>query len=187
MEIVFGLEEISVDAFIYPLIADLPRIIKLYPIGTTQDFKTKEYPMKIKIFCTGEFNIGVKLISITSYSVIINNDYSSGVIGCLGNIEKVYKLSLTPSNSLNRKYPLYQLLENVYVSNIIGTAGWKEYALVFVKTHNTRLIIIRDNIIIYQSIGTSKRVLIEELLADMNAGRTELLELPIERIKSARK
>jgi hypothetical protein len=189
MEIIFELEKISVDALIYPLIADLPRIIKLYPINNIpHSFKTKEYPIRINIYRGDNYSIGVKLIHIKRWATINDGNYSDAIIKAFNKIEKHYRSRsrdiIDPSN---RKYPLYQLLENVFIADVFKTVIWKEYVLVFVKTYGTRLIIIRDDIIIYQSIDPRRKILVRDLLADMNAGRSGLLELPIERIKSAKR
>jgi hypothetical protein len=189
MEIVFELEKIPVDALIYPLIADLPRIIKLYPLNNIpHGFMTKEYSIKISRCIVGDnYSIGVRLLHFKRWEAVYNDDYSDALIRSLNDIERRYQSNMMVTNSPNRKYPLYQLLENVYITLGVKTFDWKGYTLVFIKSNDIRFLILRNDEIIYRSIGTDMRTLVKELLADMDAGRTGLLELPIERIKSARK
>jgi hypothetical protein len=197
MDITFELvNTLSPNSYIYPIIDALPKTVTLYPVFRTaaanEIHRSRDYPLKISLHnCDNVYYLEVKLISSVFFSRdMINNNYSEMVMRCLERIGDKYSRN-RDTCFRNNNHPLYQLLENTVIEDMVNTAKWYNYELAFFEGDDWKLSIIYDNIIIHSEIHAEKTRLasiVLDKLDDQSSCLSMTLNqmLPIKRIKSAR-
>jgi hypothetical protein len=185
---------LSQDSHIYPLL-DLPEEITLYQTDKTK-YESRDLMLNITIILKDDFYcMAVNFLNILNEPYERrHNNYDDCFMESLYELESSYRDNSGYLNidSPHRFHPLYQLL-GLYNINYYGTLiVWKDYTLLTAinsMNRNKIIIIIRDYKVIYQSEkDKNASEILTELMKELDSGSAlELLEIPIERIKSARK
>jgi hypothetical protein len=203
-DITFTIEDEFEDSLLKPLMKGLcgeitlrfdPENIKYYSVNHPIDFKVYLSNINGVIYTDSSMDLMFIICGFTDEFSNSSNNFTICTTvfkKCLLEIEKAYRTSI--SDHEVRKYPIYQILENYFTSGNSDDwfcdnemkKPWKGFILDFENIYHKKVIIKRDEEILFT---ISEIDGIATLMDEMKAGTADpiLYELPIERMKSARK